>query len=246
MTAATARHADARLTPSPAKVATCLGTSHASGSPTRPGRTIVVPGLARHARGVPPRAGEPGRRAGCLRRARGCGAPVSPRRGEERLAIVPRVRRVGRETLSVVQKDALGKRQGRQGARPQIVLATVHGAAPAPPPPRVRPRVLRAVRRDAAAARPTNRRARDEPRPRRRPRRALVSPRAYATLLRTRLRGRPGRGESAKARVKARAWRRSGVGSVGSVFFFPRRGTQDTQRFRYRKRLRSGDVEPPG
>ena len=36
MTAATARHADARLTPSPAKVATCLGTSHASGSPTRP------------------------------------------------------------------------------------------------------------------------------------------------------------------------------------------------------------------
>ena len=189
MTAATARHADARLTAVPAKVATCLGTSHALGIPDASRGRFVVPGSRPTRPRRSPRAGEPGRRAGCLRRARGCGAPVSPRRGEERLAIVPRVRRVGRETPSVVQKNALGKRQGRQGVRPRTVLATVHGAAPAPPLPRVRPRVLRAVRRDAAAARPTNRRARDEPR-RGGARDGAGCRRARVrTLLRTRLRG---------------------------------------------------------
>ena len=63
------------------------------------------------------------------------------------------------------------------------MLAAVHGAAPPPPLPRVRPRVLQTVRRRASAARPGNRRARETKKQKSR-RRARVR-----RLLRARLRG---------------------------------------------------------
>ena len=221
----------------PAKVATCLGTSHASGSPTRPEddrRPRPRPTRPRRS----PRAGEPGRRAGCLRRARERGAPVSPRRGEERLAIVPRgrVRRVGRETPSVVQKDALGKDKDAKAcghkpcSRPFTVLLRRHHcracglvfcARCVETRLLLDPQTAEPVTSRVAAAAETA---------------PGVSPRAYAYAATNAPSRRPRRRRSAKARVKARAWRRWRRKRRKRLLLPTSRNT-GTRRFRYRKRL---------
>ena len=198
MTAATARHADARSPPSPRK-SRRPGIPRL-GAPTRPEDSSPRP-HARHARAFPARG-----RTGTERR---CPARPRMRRrlflpGEARKARDRPARPPGRtRTPSVVQKNAREKK-GRQGgghepcSRPFTVLLRRQL-------PRVRPRVLARCARRAAAhpqtAEPVTSRVAAAPRRRR------VSPRACAYAATNAPSRRP-RAAAARSTREARAWRR--------------------------------------
>ena len=235
MTAATARHADARLTPSPAKVATCLGTSHASGSPTRPEDDSSSPASPDTPEAFPRARANP---------ADAPGASAAPE-DAERLFLPGEARNGSRSSRASAGSDAKRHPSFKKTHWVKDKDAKACGHKPCSRPFTVLLRrhhcracglvfcarcVETRLLLDPQTAEPVTSRVAAAA--------GAGVPRAYAYAATNAPSRRPRRRRSAKARVKARAWRRWRRKRRKRLLLPTSRNT-GTQRFRYRKRLRS-------